>query len=123
MNVSELGDLMKVEIPAVARYHHSALELILQSIEEGVFCALLGPRLSGKTQLLRYIEQGLARPNGWTCAFLNLLELRASTQQTFFSDLIRATAQQLALSGYDLPAPKQPKPAASSSEVSDGSLV
>jgi serine phosphatase RsbU (regulator of sigma subunit) len=108
MNVPEMGDWLEVEIPAVARYHHSAIEQIGQSVEEGVFCALLGPRLSGKTKLLRYIEHGLAKSNGWTCVFLNLLELRATTQQTFFSDLIRATAQQLAeQTGQALPVPEE----------------
>jgi ABC-type phosphate/phosphonate transport system ATPase subunit len=50
-------DLSAVDSPATARYHREAVEQIIQSVEERVYCALLGPRLSGKTLLLQYIEK------------------------------------------------------------------
>lgn len=96
-----------LEIPATARYHREAVEQIIQSVEERVYCALLGPRLSGKTLLLRYIEHNLAKLLGWTCAYIDLLDMRTNTQQAFFADLIRRTAQQLTeLSGRDIPSPE-----------------
>ena len=81
-----------VDVPATVRYHQDVIEQIIQSVEEGVYCALLGPRLCGKTLLLRYIESDLARLLGWTCVYLNLLDIRATTQQAFFADLTRQAA-------------------------------
>ncbi len=97
-----------LDAPATAGYHREALEQITQCVEEGVYCALLGPRLCGKTLLLRFIEQNLARLLGWTCIYLDLQNIRATTQQAFFADLIRHTGQQLAeITGENLPAPEE----------------
>ncbi len=90
-----IGFDASLETPAVARYHREAIEQIIQSVEERVFCALLGPRLCGKTILLRFIETHLAPLLGWTCAYIDLQELRSVTQQEFFSDLIEQTAHRL----------------------------
>ncbi len=84
------------DAPASARYHQEAVEQIVQCVEEGVYCALLGPRLCGKTLLLHYIEKNLAPLLGWNCIYLNLSDLRATTQRVFFSDLIEQTARRLA---------------------------
>jgi hypothetical protein len=79
------------EAPAAARYHQHAVEEIIACVEEGINCALLGPRLSGKTLLLRYIENHLAGLLGWKCAYIDLLSINTTTQQAFFADLIRQT--------------------------------
>ena len=98
-------DLM-LGAPATARYNREAIEQIIQSVEDGVFCALLGPRLSGKTLLLRYLENNLARLLGWTCAYIDLQQVRATTQQAFFADLIRLVAEGLSdQTGEELPVP------------------
>lgn len=81
-----------VEMPVTARYHREAIEQIVHCVEEGVICALLGPRLCGKTLLLRFIESKLAPLLGWTCIYIDLQELRATTQMEFFADLARLTA-------------------------------
>ena len=81
--------------PATAGYHREAIEQITQCVEERVYCALLGPRLCGKTLLLRFIEQNLAKLLGWTCIYIDLNQIRSTTQQLFFSDLIRMTAGQV----------------------------
>jgi serine phosphatase RsbU (regulator of sigma subunit) len=95
-----------LDIPAAARYHREAVEQIVQSVEERVYCALLGPRLSGKTLLLQHIERNLARLLGWTCAYINLLEVRTNTQQAFFADLTRLTAEKISeATGLEVPAP------------------
>ena len=97
-----------VDAPISARYHREAVEQIIQCVEERVYCALLGPRLCGKTLLLRYIESNLARLLGWTCVYINLLDMRSTTQQAFFADLIRLTARRLAeLTGESLPLPEE----------------
>jgi serine phosphatase RsbU (regulator of sigma subunit) len=95
-----------LDAPALARYHKESVEQIIQCVEERVFCALLGPRLCGKTLLLRYIERNLARLLGWTCAYIDLQTLPVSTQQAFFADLIQLSAQRLSeLTGHNLPLP------------------
>ena len=48
------------EAPAVVRYNLDAVNEIVRTIQEGNFCALLGTRLSGKTVLLRYVEELLS---------------------------------------------------------------
>lgn len=84
-----------LEGPATAGYHREAIEQITQCVEERVYCALLGPRLCGKTLLLRYIEKNLARLLGWTCIYIDLHHIRATTQQLFFADLMRLTGEHL----------------------------
>ena len=84
-----------LDSPTTAGYHREAIEQITQCVEERVYCALLGPRLCGKTLLLRFIEQDLAQLLGWTCVYIDLHNIRTTTQQVFFADLIRVTAQQL----------------------------
>src|SRR3989304_8355936 len=97
-----------VDAPATARYHREAVEQIVQCVEEQVFCALPGPRLSGKTILLRFIERQIAGLLGWTCAYIDLLDLRASTQAAFFADLIQQTAGRLShLTSQALPLPDE----------------
>lgn len=97
-----------LDAPALARYHREAVEQIIQCVEERVYCALLGPRLCGKTLLLHYIERNLAKLLGWTCAYIDLQTLPVSTQQAFFADLIRLSAQRLSeLTGHDLPVPDE----------------
>jgi len=76
------------DAPAVARYNRAAVDEVLRCVQEGTYCALLGPRLSGKTVLLRYVTRLLADSLGWTCVYLDLYSVRASTQQAFFSDLV-----------------------------------
>lgn len=96
------------DAPISARYHREAVERIIQCVEERVYCALLGPRLCGKTLLLRYIESNMARLLGWTCVYINLLDMRSTTQQAFFADLIQLTAGRLTeLTGESLPLPEE----------------
>jgi hypothetical protein len=97
-----------LDAPTMARYHREAVEQIIQCVEERVYCAVLGPRLSGKTMLLRYIEHNLAKLLGWTCVYIDLTRIRLTTQQAFFADLIQLTAQHLSTqTGYDLPLPDE----------------
>jgi len=97
-----------LDAPTTARYHREAVEQITQCVEERIYCALLGPRLCGKTLLLRFIEHNLAQLLGWTCVYIDLQEIRATTQQAFFADLIRLTAQRLSeVTGFEMPLPDE----------------
>lgn len=103
------------DAPATARYHRDVVEQIIECVNERVYCTLLGPRLCGKTLLLRYIEHNMARLLGWTCIYIDLLEVRTTTQQAFFSDLIQRTAGRLSdLTGST---PSMPKESEASSAV------
>ncbi|MBN1147173.1 MAG: PP2C family protein-serine/threonine phosphatase [Anaerolineales bacterium] len=90
--------------PLTARYHRDAIDQILRCVMEGVYCAVLGPRLCGKTVLLRYIDRILRESLGLPCVYLDLIEMRASTLQGFFDELIHLTSERLAeLTGKILP--------------------
>ena len=97
-----------LDAPTTAGYHREAIEQITQCVEERIYCALLGPRLCGKTLLLRFIEQNLAQLLGWTCVYIDLQSIRATTQQAFFANLIQLTGERLTeTTGHTLPLPDE----------------
>ena len=102
------------DIPPMAHYHRSAVEQIAACVHERTFCALLGPRLSGKTLILNYIDETLARQFGWNTVYLDLSRIRATTQQAFFSDLIALAAVKLGELNGGEPVPLPEGPASSS---------
>ena len=81
------------EIPLTVRYHSEAIDQIIQCVEQATYCAVLGPRLCGKTVLLRHVEQTLTESLGWICLYIDLAEIIASTQTNFFADLISQSAR------------------------------
>ncbi|MFC1879557.1 SpoIIE family protein phosphatase [Chloroflexota bacterium] len=81
------------ETPATARFHRQAIETIIECVQEGVYCALLGPRLSGKTVFLHYVEGLLERTLGVTCVYLDMRAMRSATLRGFFADLQRFSAR------------------------------
>jgi Cdc6-like AAA superfamily ATPase len=95
------------EIPLTVRYHREAIDKIIQCVEQATYCAVLGPRLCGKTVLLRYVAQTLTESFGWTCLYIDLKQISASTQANFFADLISQTAQLIHhQTGQVLPQPE-----------------
>lgn len=94
------------ETPTTIRHNREVIAQIVRCVEEGEYCAVLGPRLSGKTMLLRHVEQTLAQARGWICVYLDLYDIQASTLQGFFASLMRVTAQRvqdLAGIAFDVP--------------------
>lgn len=81
--------------PAIARYNGDAIQQIIQCVHEGTYCAVLGPRLSGKTELMHFVERTLARSLGWTCVYIDLYSIQASTLQGFFADLIQLITERV----------------------------
>ncbi len=77
------------EIPITVRFHQKAVDQLIAAVEQGSYCALLGPRLCGKTVLLRYAENLLSNQLGWTCAYIDFHKINAATQQVFFTDLVK----------------------------------
>jgi len=106
--------------PAIVRYNQEAVAEILNCVRDGTYCALMGPRLSGKTVLLRHVVETLSGPLGQTCVYLDLYEVEASTLQGFFADLVLFTARSVEeQAGASLPVPD---PAVASSAVFRGFL-
>ena len=48
-----IGQDAASEAPTLARYYGGVIDQIVDCLQEGTYCAILGPRLSGKTHLLR----------------------------------------------------------------------
>jgi len=88
-------DLMS-EAPISVRYQQQAVAEIIECVEEGTYCAVLGPRLCGKTVLLRYVTQYLSQSLGWTSVYVDLHDMKASTLQGFFADLMELAADKMA---------------------------
>jgi serine phosphatase RsbU (regulator of sigma subunit) len=83
------------EAPTLAKYYRSVIDQIVESVREGTYCALLGPRLSGKTHLLLYVDRILAESLGWTCLYIDLYAVKAFTLQAFFAELMNLIAQRV----------------------------
>ncbi len=83
------------QAPPLVRHNSDAVRQIVECVEEGTYCAILGPRLSGKTVLLQYVKDTLAEHLGWTCIYVDLYDVKATTQRGFFADLIHLTAQRV----------------------------
>jgi hypothetical protein len=83
------------EAPTLARYYSHAIEQIVDCVREGTHCALLGPRLSGKTHLLLYVDQFLAESLNWTCLYIDLYKIKAFTLQGFFAELMVSIGERL----------------------------
>jgi len=95
------------EAPSLAIYYGNVIEQIVQCVREGTYCALLGPRLSGKTHLLRHLDRILAESLGWTCIYIDLYTIKAFTLHGFFAELIDLTARRIAeLAGLRLATPE-----------------
>jgi serine phosphatase RsbU (regulator of sigma subunit) len=82
--------------PTLLRRDLDVASRVVQYIQEGSYCALLGPRYSGKTGVVRAVEELLMQQLGWPCIYLDLYELEASTQRGFFAALASLIAKQIA---------------------------
>lgn len=89
----------------VSKHNRDAANQVIQCVEDGTYCALLGPRFSGKTELLLFVQTVLTQEPTW-CIYIDLHEVEASTQTRFFASLVSITAQRVAeLTRHRLPIP------------------
>src|SRR6186713_3144464 len=72
--------------PILWEHNREYADKIIQCVEEGVYCALLGPRFWGKSNLLRYVEQWM-QEHSLPYVHINLFEVQSPTQSDFFSSL------------------------------------
>jgi serine phosphatase RsbU (regulator of sigma subunit) len=82
--------------PTLLRRDLDVASRVVRHIQEGSYCALLGPRYSGKTGMVRAVEELLLEQMGWPCVYLDLYELEVSTQRGFFAALAGLTAERIA---------------------------
>jgi GAF domain-containing protein/energy-coupling factor transporter ATP-binding protein EcfA2 len=80
---------MTTTIPVIWDHNRSTVNDILQCVEEGIYCALLGPRFCGKTAILRHVKQ-LMQEASQACIHIDLFEIQAPTQVGFFATLAGA---------------------------------
>ncbi len=83
------------DVSTLVRHKYDAAREIIRCVEEGTYCAVLGPRLSGKTELLRFVDRKLAEYPDWICVYVDLYDMQASTQRSFFAGLSSITAQRI----------------------------
>jgi GAF domain-containing protein len=83
------------QVLSASEHNRTAVKQIIQCVEDSTYCALLGPRFCGKTELLRFVQTQLARDPMRVCIYVNLHEVEASTQAGFFTSLANITAQRI----------------------------
>jgi len=95
-----------LQSPTIPDHNRAVANQVTQSVRDGKYCALLGPRFAGKTELLHFVQTELERDSSYVCVYINLREVEPSTQTGFFASLMSATAQGIAeQTGHRVPIP------------------
>ena len=93
--------------PITVRFQRQAVDRILESVEEYNYSALLGPRLCGKSVLLRYVESYLINQGDWLCTIIDLEKITTGTMEGFFANLMTLVSDRLQQqTGLELPPPR-----------------
>lgn len=88
---------------SVSRHYRDAADELMQCIQQGTYCALIGPRFSGKSELLHSVWHLLTQDQTWACLLLDMQDVESSTQTGFFATLIGITAERMKqLTGCEL---------------------
>ena len=94
MNKSDTASVTRSSQPlTVPDYNREAANQVVQCVRDGKYCALLGPRFAGKSDLLRFVQAELERDPSYMCVYIDLRAVEASTQSGFFANLINVTTQ------------------------------
>ena len=84
------------QLLSVSAGHRRAVQQIIDCARRGKCCALLGPRLSGTTELLQCVEAELAHDPICACVYIDLKESEPSTRRAFFARLTSMTLHHIA---------------------------
>ena len=88
---------------SVSRRYRDAADELMQCIQRGTYCALIGSRFSGKSELLHSVRHLLTQDQTWACLLLDMQDVESSTQTGFFATLISITAERMQqLTGCEL---------------------
>jgi GAF domain-containing protein len=69
-----------------------AAATVIASIQQGEYCALLGPHSSGKSDVLAYVSSTLAEW-GQPCLYVDLKEMNVASEADFFTRLAGVTSR------------------------------
>ncbi len=80
----------------VSAEHRRAVRELVDCVRRGQCSALLGPRLSGTTDLLQFVQAELADDPACASVYIDLKASEPSTLKAFFASLARMTRYQVA---------------------------
>src|SRR5436309_14189198 len=86
--------LYSTSYASIPVYLEATINQILGFIDEGKYCAVLGPRFSGKTDLLLLIKDSLNQ-SARTCIRVDLYDVEATTQANFFCSLAKVISREV----------------------------
>lgn len=78
----------------VSPRYQASLEEVIHCLHEGRYCAVLGPRFSGKTDLLNLVRNNLEQ-HAKLVAAVNLYDLDTTNAASFFSSLAQGISREL----------------------------
>lgn len=77
----------------LSQHYRDAAAQVLRCVRQGTYCALIGPRFSGKSELMTTVKQTLMQDPTWLCVDLDLRNVEAPTQTDFFANLMGTMAR------------------------------
>ncbi|HOU24343.1 MAG TPA: PP2C family protein-serine/threonine phosphatase [Anaerolineae bacterium] len=87
------------DLLTVSAGHRRAAQEIADCAQRGQCCAFLGPRLSGTSEVLQHVRSGLASDPLTKCVYLDLRDVKSSTQKEFFASLTEHVCAEAAAFG------------------------
>ncbi len=88
---------------AISSQYSDAIIQLWKCVQEHRYSALLGPRYSGKTDILDNLVEKVTKERGYICVKINLYDLNLSTNTLFLGQLIDLISEVLSeRSGYQL---------------------
>jgi len=76
------------KLMAISSQYSDATDQLLKCVYEHRYAALLGPRYSGKTDILDHIFENVSKEQRYICIKINLYELTVATSTLFLAQLI-----------------------------------
>jgi serine phosphatase RsbU (regulator of sigma subunit) len=83
------------QLLSVSAGHRRAAQEVIACARRGQCCALLGPRLSGTTELLQCVQAELAEDPVCACVYIDLRDSEPSTRRAFFASLASMISHQI----------------------------
>jgi len=88
--VPRMSDLL-----SVSQGHRRAAQQIVDCVSRGQCCALLGPRLSGTTEVLQWVSAVLQQDPLCARVYVDLRQTESSTSHQFFASMASSTSHQV----------------------------
>lgn len=82
--------------PTLLKRNRDLAARVAEHLLDGSYCTLLGPRYSGKTEVVHGVIELLGEQWGRPCVYVDLYDLEVSTQRGFFAGMAGIVGRQLA---------------------------